>query len=582
MIRNTVLWLSVFAVLTYTWKDWYRGLCGLIALMAIMEHPDVPKQMLGVPGLNPFNLLIANILAAWAVQRKQEGLTFDLPRHIGLVLLCFAAVVLLGFFRLTRSDIGFVMFYYDASFANLVSDYLLNPFKFAIPAILLYDGCRTEERFRLALIAILSVYIVLGLQVAKWMPPTLALDADALERRGLRVLASGIGYHRVNLSAMLSGASWAILSMRPLLPRGIRIMALLTALFVVYAQVMTGGRAGYAAWVAVGLVMSLLKWRRYLLLVPAALMAVFLVAPGILGRATEGFTAESRDSSQRIDQLRHSGDLSNSDGTVDSYTVTAGRSIAWPVVIEYIKRQPWIGYGRQAMLSSGAALYIYETYREGFPHPHNAYLEALLDNGIIGALPIFLLYGLMFCYAVRMFLSRESPTCIAIGGMATAMIFSLFVSALGSQSFYPEEGWVGMWCAMFLMLRVRVERKRLTASAAPAAIVSSAPTLPMLRPAFAGQRQPVAAPASANVTMSPIPAVKWQPRKASAGNPPGNSPTEKSNAPVPRPAGSPGPIPKATPGPRFRPSLPFMPKQGIASLGIFGSTVTDPLVWERA
>src|SRR4030095_15846584 len=109
-------------------------------------------------------------------------------------------------------DIGFVMLYYDASFANVVSDYLINPFKFAIPALLLYDGCRTEERFRLALIAVLSVYVVLGLQVAKWMPPTLALDADALERRGLRVLASGIGYHRVNLSAMLSGASWAILS----------------------------------------------------------------------------------------------------------------------------------------------------------------------------------------------------------------------------------------------------------------------------------------------------------------------------------------------------------------------------------
>jgi O-antigen ligase len=150
--------------------------------------------------------------------------------------------------------------------------------------------------------------------------------------------------------------------------------------------------------------------------VPAALTVVVLVAPGILGRATEGFTAESRDSSQRIDQLRERGDLSTSDGTVDSYTVTAGRSIAWPIVIEWIKRHPWVGYGRQAMLSSGARLYIYNTYNEYFPHPHNAYLEALLDNGIIGALPIFLLYGFMFCYAVRMFLSRRvrprSPSAV--------------------------------------------------------------------------------------------------------------------------------------------------------------------------
>jgi hypothetical protein len=360
------------------------------------------------------------------------------------------------------------------------------------------------------------------------------------------------------------------------------LMGLLTALFVVYAQVMTGGRAGYAAWVAVGLVMSVLKWRRYLLLVPAALVAVILIAPGILGRATEGFTEESRDTSQRIDQLRQRGDLGHSDGTVDSYTITAGRSIAWPIVVEWIRRQPLVGYGRQAMLSSGTALYIFNTYNEYFPHPHNAYLEAVLDNGIIGALPIFVFYVVMFCYAVRMFLSKESPTCIAIGGMATALIFSLFVSALGSQSFYPEEGWVGMWCAMFLMLRVRVQRQRLAQSTAPSPSVSRAPAVPMLRPAFAGAHQPVIAPATARAAASPIVPVRWQPRKA-ADTSGGHSTQEKPTAPVTRATANPTePTPKTAQSGRFRPSLPFMPKQGIDTIGIFGSTVSDPLVWERA
>jgi hypothetical protein len=91
MIRLAVLWLSVAGIFAYTWKDWYRGLCGLIMLLAVMEHPDVPKQMLGIPGLNPFNLLLANVLAAWAVQRSHEGLRWDLPRPVGVRSFCSRA-----------------------------------------------------------------------------------------------------------------------------------------------------------------------------------------------------------------------------------------------------------------------------------------------------------------------------------------------------------------------------------------------------------------------------------------------------------------------------------------------------------
>ena len=65
--------------------------------------------------------------------------------------------------------------------------------------------------------------------------------------------------------------------------------------------------------------------------------------------------------------------------------MTAGRSLAWPLIIEKIRERPWEGYGRQAMLRTGVATYLYETLGEIFPHPHNAYLEIVFDNGIIGA-----------------------------------------------------------------------------------------------------------------------------------------------------------------------------------------------------
>lgn len=586
MIRITLLWLVVTGILVYSWKDWYVGLCAVIAMIGVIEHPDVPKQMLGIPGLNPFNLMLANVVVAWAAQRKKEGLQFDMPPKVAILLGMFGVVVAISFIRMTRGDISIPMRYYDASFANMVTDYLINSFKFAIPALLLYDGCRTEERFRLAVIAIVLVYVLFALQVAKWMPPTLALDADALERRSLRVLARGMGYHRVNMSAMLSGASWAILAIRVLVPQGIRWPFVLMAGFVVYAQLMTGGRAGYAACVAVGITMALLKWRRYLLLLPAGLALVMFLAPGVIGRATEGFTEESRDQNQRVEQARARGELRRDDenSTVDSYTVTAGRSIAWPFIIQKIATEPLVGFGRQAMLQTGLATFIYDTYGEVFPHPHNAYLEQFLDNGIIGSAPIFGFYFLMLWYSMRMFVAEKSATCVAIGGMSTAFSVSLFVSAMGSQSFYPEEGWMCMWCAMFLMLRVRVERQKLLKKGVPDPAESVADPVrsrvPMLRPAFAASSRfslpvPGARPAL-------VPQVTWQPRHArtTTVRPPAatTAPQRKGNGVTVPPATTTKP---ATPA-RFRPAMPFMPKQGIKTLGIFGTSVTDPLVWERA
>ncbi len=562
MIRLTLLWLVVFGVLAYSWKDWYRGLCGLVVMMAIIEHPDMPKEMFGIPGLNPWNLMMLNILLAWLSQRRNEGLRWDMPRHITFLLLLYLGVVLVSFVRII-GDTAVLEFYYGAGMSYFINDYLVNTVKWVLPALLLYDGCRTEERFRLALFSVLVVYILLGIQVAKHMPPTLAFNAAELEHRGLRVLARNVGYHRVNLSAMLAGASWALLCTRVLMPRGRQWPILLAGLFVVYAQLFTGGRAGYGAWVAIGLVMCLLKWRRYLLLIPAAIVIVVMLAPGITGRALQGFTEESRDTSQRLDNLETEGALSRGGGNVDAYTVTAGRSITWPYVIAAIVKQPWIGYGRQAMLRSGVAMYVYETYREAFPHPHNAYLELLFDNGVVGAIAVLAFYALMLWYSVRMFLHKQSTTCIAAGGVATALMLSLLVSAFGSQSFYPREGWVGMWCAMFLMLRVRVEHARLAAAGAPAPAPEA---VPVPRPGFARALPAPAAALARAPVIRPVPIrpsvaaagprVTWQPRGSN-----GSSPRPQSAAP-PRRIG--------------------MIAPAIATWGLFGRRVSDPSVWERA
>jgi O-antigen ligase len=557
VIRTTALWLVIIGLLGYSWKDWYKALCGLILLMAVAQHPDFPKTVLGIPGLNPWNLLLFNILVAWWVQRRDEGLRFDLPRNITVILLLYLLVVVIGFVRIL-GDTTILTLYYREGLTYFVNDYLVNTIKWVIPALLLYDGCRSEERFRIATFCLLAVFVLLGLQVAKWMPPQYALNADALERRSLKVLVSGVGYHRVNLSAMLSGASWAILCAIVIVPRGKRWLVLVTALFIVYAQMMTGGRAGYGSWVAVGLALSVLKWRRYLLLIPAAVALAMMLAPGVVGRAMMGFTPESRDTNKRLEEEATREMAPSSD--VDPYTVTAGRSVAWPLIIEKIKERPYVGYGRQAMLRTGIASYLYDAYGELFPHPHNAYLELLLDNGVIGFVIVMSFYVVILFYSIALFLDRQSPSCSAIGGVSAALILGLLMSSMGSQTFYPREGWVCMWCAMMLMLRVRTERRRLAGRAALAAAAST-PVKPV---ASKWQLRPAAAAAAATRVRLTPGSQNGFPRYP---NPRAQGAPVRSRSVRPLAAGAfarPEPADKARPG-------------------FFSSkTMTDTLVWEHA
>ena len=98
-------------------------------------------------------------------------------------------------------------------------------------------------------------------------------------------------------------------------------------------------------------------------------------------------------------------------------------------------------------------------YGEAFPHAHNMYLETLLDNGILGSIPILLFWGILVVYASRLFRS-DNRLCATVGGLAMSLMLAQLVAGIGSQHFYPEESTLGMWAAMFLSLRVYLEQQR--------------------------------------------------------------------------------------------------------------------------
>jgi len=477
MIRVTLLTAAVLFVGLYCWKDWYKSLCGLVVLMAILEHPDMPRALFGIQGLNLWNLLLLEIILFWIAQRRRERLVGYPPTTFLLLLSASLAVVTIGFVRLMieRQSLST-----DSSTAGFISEYLVNTVKWIIPGLLLFDGCRSRSRLHWALISILSLYILLSLQVIRWMPADAIFNYDSLAGRSLRRLDAETGYYRVDLSVMLAGASWALFAARTLVvsPKR-RALVLVPAGVVMFAQLLTAGRGGYFAWVVVGLTFGVLRWRRCLLLVPLLGLGLTLL-PGVADRALEGL-------------FENNGSSASNEVDVDK--LTASRNLIWARVIDKIADAPFIGYGRDAMERLGLPALLAEVPGEAGPgNPHNAYLEMLLDNGWIGLAVALALFGYIVTQSFSLTRDGRSPLFVAIGGATSALVIAQLAGSLTAQSFYPREGTFGMWCAIGLMLRVSVERARANLGFAMHGreVVQTRPirTLEWWRPTASSRRRP--------------------------------------------------------------------------------------------
>ena len=98
-IRILFLYITVASLSVYAFKDWFKSLCGLILLMAVMGHEDMPRSMLGINGLNTWNMLFGIIIVACLLSRHRECLVWDMPSYINILLLLYLGVVLVGVLR---------------------------------------------------------------------------------------------------------------------------------------------------------------------------------------------------------------------------------------------------------------------------------------------------------------------------------------------------------------------------------------------------------------------------------------------------------------------------------------------------
>lgn len=461
MIRITLLTLLIAYLSVYAWKDWFRAACWLVLLMAIFQHPDMPKAVADVPGLNHWNFLFINTVLAWLSDRKKKKLKWEMPSNINFLLWCYSLLIILSVVRYFSDSSGVTELYESLgrlppSKLSETNEFLFNCFKWVIPGMIIFDGCRTRKQFDFAVIVLALMYILLALQVIKAMKiGSLNIGGDALQKKAIKIISASVGFHRVNMSMMLSGAFWAVFCLKEVATSKQYWLYILPGCFAIFlGMAMTGGRTGYGTWAILGMLFCIFKWRKYILLLPILIMTILAFTPSAIDRLTQGFSPE--DESIDSTETNFAGE------SVDLNSVTSGRVFVWPIVWDNIKEAPLFGYGRIAMQNLGLTLSIKQEFGEGenFPHPHNAYLEWLLDNGFIGALPVFIFYFLMIKYAWSLFRDNTKKIYVATGGVAFSLLAAFLIASTGSQTFYPREGAVGMWVGIGLLLRIHIERKK--------------------------------------------------------------------------------------------------------------------------
>ena len=445
-MRAIVFYLLFAGLSIYSWKDWFKSLCGLIFLTALIGRLDFPDRFVGIQGLNLWNILFANIFLSWLVNRRRQGLLWDMPAHINVFLVLWLGVILVGWVRMIF-DLSQLP---DLTLTDIISEQLINTIKWPLLGLLLFDGCRTRHRIKWALASILLLFALFIVQIAKSVPTEVALDPGKM--KGRREIGDDLAININGAAKMLSGVPWAMLAIIPLLKkRKYKFFMLGPCAASVYALALTGSRSAYLACGTTLVLLCFLRWRRYLLLLPFVVLILPIALPGAMARMLFGF-GEIDVAGKAI---------------VNENNVTSGRSEFWPYVISKISESPVFGFGRESMIRTGVQKTLENELGpdSAVGHPHNAYLEVLIDSGLIGFVIIIGLHIVIWVYSARLFVDRGDPLYTAAGGVALALLTGHLVAHMGGQNFYPDRIDMGFWCAIGVMLRVYVARGYLAAKA---------------------------------------------------------------------------------------------------------------------
>jgi len=436
-INAVLLFTSLLASL-FILLDFRVGVAVLIVLMPLSRSTLFPHQMAGVTGLNPLNLLLMATFVAYFLRALADGglRRFIPPRLFWLYLVPFFIAGALGSRHI--GEIAPSVFYYDVveftDAAGYIRDVVVKPSFLVLFALLVGSAVarsRNPEKF---VVPIMVSIWAMGLLVVAFVGIS-GVSLDMLSGGRARQFLSGLGLHANDLGRLYATAYALLLFTFAATERRMLKVALAASmLLVVAALVLTFSRGAFLGFLVVNM-LFIFSRRNVLGWILGGLMvaAMLFVLPGTLwDRVTAGF----------------SGDLN---------TLTAGRTgEIWLPLLPELWRSPFIGNGLSSILWSDA---MRSEMILQVGHAHNAYLQTLLDMGLIGLLLLLTFFALLLRGFWRA--SRDpsvSPTMRGFFEGAAIGLVSFLAAGVAGSSLTPCAEQSFLWLAAGILFGMRGKR----------------------------------------------------------------------------------------------------------------------------
>lgn len=446
-MRLAIFILILGALLIYAWKDWFIPLCALIVMTALMKHESIPRNVLGIQGANPWNLLFLFVLLGWAADRFRRRDKAGLPTAVVLAVAGYVLVIVVAFLRgVIDVDSVRVASEEEAPLTTLgfVSEYFINPLKYLGVAALLFDGARTRRNMVLGLGAVVLQPLLYALQVVRHVPLSVLFIAGESPFRYR--IGRDCGLHANDMALVQVIGFWsavACLSLWPRLRGWLRWALVGGAGVMLLALALCNSRGGFLAFLVIAVGLGVIRWRWMLAAMPVALIALCVAFPSIPTRLAVGVGVA---------------DVSGSEGE-DWDAISAGRTTyLWPPSMDEIAASPVVGQGRLTILRTSLYERIVDLNGMCPTHPHNAYIEMMLDSGVVGLALTLAFYLLFPCLGLSVGRSA-APLLRTVATMGLAGGAAILVMGLSGQTFFPREGIFVVLCTYGLLLRAYVAHR---------------------------------------------------------------------------------------------------------------------------
>jgi len=408
--------------------DFRLGAVLLIVLLPFGATSFLPRSVLGIPALNPWNILIVATFVSYAFRGRLKDLA-PAPL-IWCVVLPMLVAGLMGMPHVHNIH---------PSFFESENPQFLNEFGYfrelavrplLIPVMAMLVGAavaRSQKPERFLAVLIPSVWII-ALVVLYFIFASGIRHLSVLASPYERGFFNDLGVHANQLGRLFAVAYGLLLfawweSKNP----RFKAAAFVTLGVAALGMVLTFSRAGMLAFFVVNGLFLLWKLnaRTVALAIVAAGIAMALSPEYLWNRITFGFNADANTvSANRIDEI-------------------------WAPLLPELWNSPLWGNGIGSIMWSEPLL---NGEMMAVSHAHNAYLDTFYDMGLIGlSLLLFFYWKVWKGFRALGSNAYLSPEMRGFFQGATAVLVAFFITAMSGSSLRPDSDFGYLWLAIGMM-----------------------------------------------------------------------------------------------------------------------------------